>query len=749
MDFDGFALGLNSAIQPHQILPNECAELVNFKINRGGQLQTRPATIAHTDTAVGAIVAHAQCNIGGTNRELIVDTDKILYYNLAGVPTQIGSVTLASNDVQIFPFKGVALICDGSYLKFCDGIGATNLKMAYDDGSGTRGYQSQNLTGTDDSTLSLGNGTITRVAYKFTSQAWDAGYTIPPTTIEAYLTKAGSPTGAVTAKLRLVTGDAAIATGTISLAEILTGTAEKYEVTMTVTTNLAPATPYYMTLEYAGGDGSNYVKVHCTTVASGGLAYTYAGSYSADTTKTPLMGCSPGRPPKCSFGEVHSQRPWLSGDPDNAGYVWYGNLTYLDFSTANGGGFIGSVDSDANNYAVGAIKSFYGELYVFGTANQPYLGKLSGSTPGDWTLPALFQRQSASKDTLVSSVNDLWFADGSGVDALSGVTEYGDLRTYSYSDPVVDRFRDYWTSTALAGYNPTDGQYMLAMPNYHRVLCCHTKAASLIRNNEVRYPWAEYEFTREHLTDGLTFKWNVSSSGTNEFYATAFAGGDPSIISTPDFVLIDGSVLDKGSVLGSLKDHEYQYGDNDGLSFSTVYVRDDSGNPDVTGVDIRTLMVPTSFASFGGDFYLGGSDGLVYKLTQTGYKDNGLYQLRYDLKTQYIQAKYAHVNMVKQQLNIGGKLGVRLSLEIFTDDQFAEATATYQYIFSVRDDLMLKDLDIPLVDAYFMIDPAAYPTFQDMNVNARTFQIRLTDLLLSGEPVFINGASFQLRMLEA
>lgn len=751
IDFDGFPFGLNSAIQPHQILPKECAELVNFKINRGGQLQTRQGLSAHTTTAVGAITAHGYANIGGTNRELIVDADKKLYYNDSGVPTQIGgTTTLSSSDAFIFAYKGVALICDGSYLKYCDGVGATNLKMAYDDGSGTRGYQVTNLTGHDDTSLALGNGTITRVAYKFTSQSWDAGYTIPPTTIEAYLTKTGSPTGDISAKIRAVSGDAILATGTISAAADLTGTAEKYEAVMTVTTELSPSTQYYLTLEYSGGDVGNYVNVRCTSVASaGGLAYTYAGSYTADTAKTPLMGCSPGRPPKCSFGDVHGQRPWLSGDPDNPGYVWYGGLTYLDFSSANLAGFIGAVDADANNYAVGAIKSFYGDLYVFGSESQPYLAKLTGTTPSDWALPALYQRQSATKRTLVSAVNDIWFASNYGVDALSGVTEYGDLRTFSYSDPVADRLLDHWvTSTAHAGYNPMDGQYLLSMPSYHRVLCCHTKAPTLIRDNEVRYPWAEYEFTREHLTDGLTFRWTASSHGTNEFYAEASAGGTPSIVSDPDFVIIDSVVMDEGTI-GALKDHEYKYGDNDTLGYNTVYIRDDSGDPDITGVDIRTILSPTTMSTFGGSFYIGSSDGLIYELDPSGYKDNAIYQLRYDFKTQYAQSKFAHVNLTKQQLNVGGRIGARLNFEVYTNDQFFEPVATYQYVFSMRDDLLLKDMTMPLVDAYFMIDPAAFPAFQDMEVNARTFQLRITDLLLSGEPVFINGLSFKLRMLEA
>lgn len=266
INFNGFPFGLNSSVQPHQILPQECSELVNFKINRGGQLQTRQGLVSHTTTPVGAIRAHLSANLLGLSRELIVDSNRKLYYNNANVPTQISSRLLASQNVYMFPFKGVALICDGSYLKYCDGIEEDSLKIAYDSGTGVLGFMVSNLLGEDQTTISLGNGSITRVAYKFTSPSWDTGYTIPPIRVEAYLSKQGAPTGDITAGVRIVSSDILIASGVISAAEDVTLTADKYSAVLFNTDEMYPLTEYYITLEYSSGDASNYIKVHCSNV---------------------------------------------------------------------------------------------------------------------------------------------------------------------------------------------------------------------------------------------------------------------------------------------------------------------------------------------------------------------------------------------------------------------------------------------------------------------------------------------------
>lgn len=77
---------------------------------------------------------------------------------------------------------------------------------------------------------------------------------------------------------------------------------------------------------------------------------------------------------------------------------------------------------------------------------------------------------------------------------------------------------------------------------------------------------------RRDALSGRTGRWTSSGLGTNEYYYTFPA-------SEPSRVMYDGSAASVGTV-GSLADHEWDYGDNDSLGYNTIYVRDDSGDPD-------------------------------------------------------------------------------------------------------------------------------------------------------------------------
>jgi len=74
-------------------------------------------------------------------------------------------------------------------------------------------------------------------------------------------------------------------------------------------------------------------------------------------------------------------------------------------------------------------------------------------------------------------------------------------------------------------------------------------------------------------------RWVVSGSGTNEYYVELVAGGDPSIAAVASVHEDDATAMSSGTV-GSLSAGEYDYGDNDTLGFSTIYVRLTSGGPD-------------------------------------------------------------------------------------------------------------------------------------------------------------------------
>lgn len=80
-------------------------------------------------------------------------------------------------------------------------------------------------------------------------------------------------------------------------------------------------------------------------------------------------------------------------------------------------------------------------------------------------------------------------------------------------------------------------------------------------------------------------RWIASGSGTGEFYVELIGGGDPSISPEPDAVYEGGTSIANG-VMGSLNASEWDYGDNDTLGYSTIYVRqDDDSDPDTEAVD--------------------------------------------------------------------------------------------------------------------------------------------------------------------
>lgn len=99
-----------------------------------------------------------------------------------------------------------------------------------------------------------------------------------------------------------------------------------------------------------------------------------------------------------------------------------------------------------------------------------------------------------------------------------------------------------------------------------------------------------------------TYRWVLSGSGTNEYFVELAGGGDPGISEQPDFVQeldpVGGQTytdMPEGT-LGALTPGDFDYGDNDTLGFSTVYVRltnTGTPDPDDNNVDhVQFLDVP-------------------------------------------------------------------------------------------------------------------------------------------------------------
>ncbi len=479
-----FALGLNTSVPPSMIHPAELSKCVDWKIKPGGKLETRdPVVVASSSAITGSVVSAATAVLDGVSYDLIAGSDGKIYHGLT--PALIGT---AETTPTLIPYSGACVVLDGGFLKYLDDT--DGLKLAYD--AGADGVQFNNIAGSQNFGIAL-NGTNTRAGVKFTTQEWTAGYTIPPTEMHAALKRTGSPTGEITFRIRAVSDDSILAekvsyqdAGDIATAgevvEVVFGADD-------VTTEFSPLTDCYAMVEFAGGDGSNYLELMCTDEA--GQAQAYAGSYTEDATKNPVMKVYPGRPPKASSGVVSGTRLWII-DPDKPGGAKFCNKSIKDWSTTGFAGWVGFIDDDRNSFQAGALVDLYGTLFAFGTKEQPYLCRLEGTSPGDYSLPLMFQRAWANPRCIVNSTNDVWFGGDDGIDTLSGVQEYGDVRTFSESDPVADRLAA-WDENSFAGYNPKDGTYMLYMGG--RVLCANTKArVSHPDDGRSRYPWFEYDF---------------------------------------------------------------------------------------------------------------------------------------------------------------------------------------------------------------------------------------------------------------
>lgn len=133
-----------------------------------------------------------------------------------------------------------------------------------------------------DSTVALGNGTNTGIGQSFTATAGLLSKA------RFYLSKTGSPTGNITAKLYAHSGTlgvnsvptgAALATSNTVAASSLTGSLTLTDFYFPSTWfTLVNATNYVVTVEYNGGDGSNFVNV-----GYDGSAPTHGGNYSVNT----------------------------------------------------------------------------------------------------------------------------------------------------------------------------------------------------------------------------------------------------------------------------------------------------------------------------------------------------------------------------------------------------------------------------------------------------------------------------------
>jgi len=108
-----------------------------------------------------------------------------------------------------------------------------------------------------------------------------------------------------------------------------------------------------------------------------------------------------------------------------------------------------------------------------------------------------------------------------------------------------------------------------------------------------------------------SYSWTESGSLRNEYYLRTSGGGNPGLTQPEvDLVFIDDVSCGVAGTLGALADHGWGWGDNDTLGYSTLYVRDISGNPDSTSVVIEVAQISTMYLATKSYVTI---DGLTFK----------------------------------------------------------------------------------------------------------------------------------------
>lgn len=501
--------GINSMLAANQLTLSERVVADNWMYDNTGATVTRPGLVKITNTKLAkAVTKTGYVTIAGANYTLLVDADYYVYYlDGSNNPIRIGSLPLEGKP-EIIPFGDYVVFTDGGYLKIWDG---TTLKLAYDTGNLVRsyssGFQFDDTALTSASSIEVGNGNLYRGAYKFTTQAWTSGWTIPPFSAEMLLTRTGTPSAtSFSVSVRRVSDDVIMATvaslsdGTDDyITAVSLKTAETtYTAAFTaddINAELAPETDYYLTFEWNGGDDSNHIKLSAATVTEDGTAYEYdSGTYTNVTTKIPLMSFSPGRPPKATMGEIKDDRLWLAGNEDATGYAFFSNVSApLDFSTHNAAGYTGIIDNTDSNYPVGAILHQFGNLYFIGKTQQPFFAVLTGTSPTDFTITERFKHLSSEVHLAVSAVHDSIFCNENGVFTLSGVEQYGDLRFANIANPVRNHFNSFFNENGFVGYNSNTAQIFIKLENAESIFVGHVGITSEDREG-IRTPWTTYSF---------------------------------------------------------------------------------------------------------------------------------------------------------------------------------------------------------------------------------------------------------------
>ena len=274
--------------------------------------------------------------------------------------------------------------------------------------------------------------------------------------------------------------------------------------------------------------------------------------------------------------------------------------------------YIVNTISDENNLSVLGLlqNSFAGKTPLFYNNHNPFLAdyklNIQGYTSGiiycgptindvinenDICGPfymGLEPGTGATDPDAVYSVSS-WAYDGNIItsDALSGTPTYPleYQPTFAATDfTYVQVFSEAFEQGGTIPLRPLGPSYLLATSLAGDDAWTTGTVTETNATSDDPFFWRGEELT------GSDYKWTASGSGNNEFYCELTGGGNPSL-SDPDYLDLNGVSLSQAA-LGSLTDHTWNYGNNDTLGYNTVYIRDDTGDPDGSGVEIYATDAP-------------------------------------------------------------------------------------------------------------------------------------------------------------
>jgi len=111
----------------------------------------------------------------------------------------------------------------------------------------------------------------------------------------------------------------------------------------------------------------------------------------------------------------------------------------------------------------------------------------------------------------------------------------------------------------------------------------------------------------------------------------------------------------------------------------------------------------------------------------------------------------SHSNLDKYQINLFSKGGASVDISFYKDEFQGMAEYTLTKILVPDDRLTIDDMIMDVEDATFLVDTTSTrkenPLWEDVNINARSIQIRIHNIILAGYPLYLNEQIIRYRGL--